>query len=87
LLLLFWCEFFPFGFLLGLKRLDILRFIPLKAGVFLQRAVLGKRRVFFIDNLFVMTFAGRGLTQGMDFARLEASNNDILDRMCFFLPL
>jgi hypothetical protein len=34
-----------------------------------------------------MPFAFRGLTQIIDFARMEAAKHEILDRVCFFLPL
>ena len=87
LLALFWRQFFAFGFFLRLKRLDFLWFIPLKACIFIQRDIFGKCQVFFINNLFVMSFADIGLAQIMDLARLEVSKNNILDRMCFFLPL
>ena len=73
-------------FLLWLERLDALRFIALKAGVFIQRAVLGKCGVFFISNLFIMTFAFIGLTQIIDFASMDAAKNEILDGVRFFLP-
>ncbi len=72
---------------MGLKRLDALRFIPLKASIFIQREVFGKSRVFVIGNLFVMPFAFIGLAQVMDFASTEAANNESLERMRFFLPL
>ena len=87
LLALFWGQFFALRLFLGLKRLHILWFIPLKACIFIQRDVFGKCRVFFINNLFVMTFSDRGLTHVMHLTRLEVSKNNILDRMCFFLPL
>ena len=78
---LFWSQFFALRLFLGLKRLHILWFIPLKACIFIQRDVFGKCRVFFINNLFVMTFANIGLTQVMDLVCLEVSKNNILDRM------
>ena len=87
LLFLFWCQLFPFGLLLRLKRLHPLRFIPLEACIFIQRDVLGVCRAFFISNLFVMTFACIGLAQIIDFARMEAAKNEIFDRVRFFLPL
>ncbi len=61
LLALFWGQFFAFRLFLGLKRLNILWVIPLKACILLQRDVFGKCRIFFINHLFVMTFADRGL--------------------------
>jgi len=61
LLALFWGQFFAFRLFLGLKRLNILWFIPLKACILIQRDVLGKCWIFFINNLFVMTFADIGL--------------------------
>ena len=57
LLALFWGQCFAFRLFLGLKRLNILWFIPLKACILIQRDVFGKCRIFFINNLFVMTFA------------------------------
>ena len=74
-------------FLLWLERLDALRFIALKAGVFIQRAVLGKCGVFFISDLFIMTFTLISWAQIIDFARMESTNNEMLDCMGFFLPL
>ena len=87
LLFLFSCKFFPFGFLLRLKCLYPLCFIPLKSGVFIETDVCGVCRVFFINNLFIMTSTFIGLAQIIDFARMEAAKNEILDRVCFFLPL
>ncbi len=87
LLLLFWCKFFPFGLLLWLKRLHPLRFIPLKAGIFIDTDVLGVCGIFFISNLFIMSFPRVGLAQVIDFARMESTKNEILDRVRFFLPL
>ena len=84
---LFWGQLFAFGLLLGLKCLHILWFIPLKACIFIQRDIFGECRVFFINNLFVMSFANISLAQIMYLARLEVSKNNILDRMRFFLPL
>ena len=84
---LLWSQLLSSRFLLGLERLDTLRFIALKAGVFIQRAVLGKCGVFFISNPFIMPFAFIGLTQIIDFARMDSPNNEILDRVRFFLPL
>jgi hypothetical protein len=34
-----------------------------------------------------MTFAFIGLAQIIHFPRMDATNNEILDRVCFFLPL
>ena len=87
LLFLFWGKLFPFGFLLRLKRLHPLWFIPLKASIFLHTDVGRVGRAFFISNLFSMTFAFIGLTQIIAFARMEAAKDEILDRVCFFLPL
>ena len=78
---------FPLGFFLGLKSRDTLRFITLKSRIFIQGDLLWERQIFFIDDLFVMTFAFIGLAQIIDFTRMEAANNEILDRVCFFLPL
>ena len=86
-LFLLWGKFFSFGFLLRLKRLHILWFIPLKAGVFIHTDVHGVCGVFFISNLFIMPFTFIGLAQIIDFARMDAANNEILDRVGFFLPL
>ena len=87
LLFLFWSQLFPFGFLLGLKRLHPLWFIPLKARIFIHTDVYRVSGAFFIHNLFIMPFAFIGLTQIIDFARMEAAKDEILDRVCFFLPL
>ena len=84
---LLWSQLLSSRFLLGLERLDALRFITLKAGVFIQRAVLGKCGVFFISDLFIMTFTLISWAQIIDFARMESTNNEILDCMRFFLPL
>jgi len=87
LLFLFWCQFFPFGLLLRLKRLHPFRFIPLKAGIFIYTDIHGICGGFFIHNLFIMTFAFISLAQIVDFARMESTNNEMLDRVRFFLPL
>ena len=86
-LFLFWGKLFPAGFLLRLKRLHTLWFIPLKASIFIHIDVRGVCGAFFISNLFIMTFAFIGLAQIIDFTRMEATNNEIRDRVCFFLPL
>jgi hypothetical protein len=87
LLFLFWGKLSPFGFLLRLQRLHPLWFIPLKTSIFIHTNVGRVCGAFFISNLFIMTFAFIGLTQIIDFARIEAAKNEILDRVCFFLPL
>jgi len=87
LLFLFWGKLFPFGFLLRLKRLHPLWFIPLKTRIFIQTNVYRVGGAFFIHNLFIMPFAFIGLTQIIDFACMEAAKNEILERVCFFLPL
>ena len=87
LLFLFWCKVFPFRLLLRLKRLHPIRFIPLKAGIFIHTDVFGVCGVFFISNLFIMTFAFIGLAQIIDFASMDAAKNEILDCVRFFLPL
>jgi hypothetical protein len=87
LLFLFWGQFFPFGRLPRLKRLHTLWFRPLQAGVFIHTYVHGVWGGFFISNLFLLTFAFIGLAQIIDFARMDSANNEILDRVCFFLPL
>ncbi len=86
-LFLFWCKLFPFGLLLRLKCLYTLWFISLKASIFIHTDVLGVCGVFFISNLFIMSFPLIGLAQIIDFARMEATNNEVLDRVRFFLPL
>jgi hypothetical protein len=87
LLFLFWGKLLPFGFLLRLKRLHPLWFIPLKASIFLHTDVGRIGGAFFISHLCIMTFAFIGLTQIIDFARMEAAKNKMLDRVGFFLPL
>jgi hypothetical protein len=87
LLFLFWGKLCPFGFLLRLKCLHPLWFIPLKASIFIHTDVSRVCRAFCISNLFIMTFAFVRLAQIIDFARMEATKNKILDRVCFFLPL
>jgi len=87
LLFLFWGKFFPFGLFLRLKRFHTLWFIPLKAGIFIHTDVCGVCGVFFLSNLFLMAFAFIGLAQIIDFARMDAAKNEMLDRVGFFLPL
>jgi hypothetical protein len=87
LLCLFWGKLSPFGFLLRLKRLHPLGFIPLKTSIFIHTNVGRVGGAFFISNLFLMPFAFIGLTQIIDFARREAAKNEILERVCFFVPL
>jgi hypothetical protein len=48
---------------------------------------LGKCGVFFISDLFIMTFTLISWAQIIDFARMESTNNEMLDCMRFFLPL
>lgn len=86
-LFLLWGQFLPFGFLLRLKRLYTRWFIPLEASVFIHTDVCRVGGVFFINNLFIMTLAFIGLAQIIDFTRMDSANNEILDRVCFFLPL
>jgi hypothetical protein len=59
----------------------------LKSGVFIETDVWGVCGVFFISDLFIMTFAFIGLAQIIDFARMDATNNEMLERVRFFLPL
>ena len=61
--------------------------IPLKAGILIHTNVLRVCGVFFISNLFIMTFAFIGLAQIIHLPRMDAANNEILDRVRFFLPL
>lgn len=87
LFFLLWRQFFSLRFLLRLKRRDPLRFIPLKSCVFVQGDVFGKCGMFFINDLFVMTFTLVGLAQVMDLSRSNSANHHIFDRMRFFFPL
>src|SRR5262249_35145156 len=86
-LLQLWYKLFPFGLLLRLQRLHTIRGIPLKAGILIQINVLWICGVFFINNLFIMTFAFIGLAQIIHFPSMDAANNEILDRVPLFLPL
>ena len=86
-LFLFWGKLFSPGFLLRLKRLHTIRGIPLKAGILIHTNVLWVCGVFFISNLFIMTFAFIGLAQIIHFPSMDAANNEMLDRVRFFLPL
>src|SRR5215470_4289492 len=85
--LLFWSKLFSFGFLLWLKRPHSLWLLSLKASIFIHIDVCRGCGAFFIRNLFIMPFAFIGLTQIIDFACMEAAKHEILDRVCFFLPL
>ena len=87
LLFLLWGKLFPFGFLLRLKRLHPLWFIPLKASVFIHIDVCWVCGTFFIRNLFIVPLAFIRSAQIIDFARMDSANNEILDCVCFFLPL
>ena len=64
-----------------------IRFISLKAGIFIHTDALGIGGVFFVGNLFLMTFACIGLAQIIDFARMDSANNEMRDGVRFFLPL
>jgi hypothetical protein len=86
-LLLFWGKLFSFGFLLRLKRLHPLWLLSLKTSICIHTDVCRVCGAFFIRHLFIMTFAFIGLTQIIDFACMEATNNEVLDRVRFFLPL
>jgi hypothetical protein len=86
-LFLFWGQLFACGFLLRLKRLHPLWFIPLKAGIFIHTTVCGVWGVFLISNPCIMPFAFIGLAQITAFARMDAAKNELLERVGFFLPL
>jgi hypothetical protein len=87
LLFLLWSQFFPLGFFLGLKSYDPFWGIPLKPCIFIEEDLLWKSRLFFIHDLFVMTFTFISWAQVIDFACMDTTNNEILDRVCFFWPL
>jgi len=86
-LFLFGCQLFPFGLFLRLTCLHTIRGIPLKAGILIHTNVLWVCGVFFINNLFIVPFAFIGLAQIIHFPSMDAANNEILDRVRFFLPL
>ena len=83
----FWCKLFPCGLLLRLKCLHTIRGLPLKASILIHTNVLRVCGGFFISNLFLMPFAFIGLAHISHFPSMEAANNEILDRVRFFLPL
>ncbi len=87
LLFLLWRQCFPWRFFLGLKRRYPVWIIPLKPCIFIEGDVGWKRRMFFISNLFVMTFALIGWAQVIDCARRDPTNKQMLDGVRFFLPL
>ena len=62
-------------------------YVPLKASILIHTNVLRVCGVFFISNLFIMPFAFIGLAQIIHFPSMDAANNEILDRVRFFLPL
>lgn len=80
-------QFFALGFLLGLERDHLLRFIALKSRVFVKRNLLGVTWFLFIHDLFVVVFSFVSLAQVTDFSSIDAANKDILDRVRFFFPL
>lgn len=86
-LFLLCCELLPFRFFLRLKCLDRCGGIPLEPCILIERYVLGIRRGFVIGDLFIMAFPFIGLAQVLNFARMEAANNEILEGVRFFLPL
>jgi hypothetical protein len=59
----------------------------LKPSIFIHIDVRGVCGTFFISHRFIMTFAFIGLAQRIDFTRMEAANNEMLDRVGFFFPL
>ena len=77
----------PSRFFLRLKGHDSLRLIAVKACLFEQGNLVGKREGFVIGDLFVMPFAFRGLAHVIDRASDDPTHYEILDRMGFFLPL
>jgi hypothetical protein len=86
MVLLFLClgKVFPFGLLARMKRLHPLWFISLQASIFLHTEVLGICGVFFIRNPCIMAFACIGLAQIIALACMDATNNEMLDRVRFF---
>ena len=85
--LLFRRQIVPSGFFLELKCHDPFWLIALKACIFDQRDLGGKREGFVVHDLLVVAFAFIGLAQVLNFAGDNPANDEILDRMGFFLPL
>src|SRR5256886_5157916 len=84
MLFLCWCQLFPCGLLLRLKRLPTIRSIALKASILIHTNVFRVCGVFFISDLFIVPFAFIGLAQIIHFPSMDAANNEILDRVRFF---
>ena len=78
-------QFSPSGFLLGLIRRGLLRFIALKTEVFPQFTVFGKTIAFLIGGRFVVFFARLGPAQPFDLLGPFLGDDNILDGRAFFL--
>ena len=83
--LLLHCQFTAFGLLLGLKGLDLTRFVALKTGVFTELAAGWKAQALFIGQLRIVLLACPGRTENLDLTRAFVTDAVILDRVPFLL--
>lgn len=84
-LLLFRRQGFTLWLFLRLMGRGVLRFISLKAGILEKRTFFWETIVLFIGNLFIMFLPFFGGRKPFDFPGLFFRNDDVLDRMPFFL--
>ena len=78
-------QFTAFGLLLGLKGLDLIRFVALKTGVFPELAAGWKAQALFIGQLRIVLLACPGRTENLDLTRAFVTDDVILDRVPFLL--
>ena len=79
-------QLFAFGFFLGCL-VCVLRLIPLKARVFVERGVVWIGDLRVIRGLLIVCFARHGWTQIHDLLRVLLTRRMFLSVWAFFLPL
>jgi hypothetical protein len=79
------CQFTPFRLLLGLKGVNLIRFVTLKSGVFPQLAAHWKGDAVFIGQLLVVCLAFTSRAEHLDLARGFVTDDIVLDCMPFLL--
>ena len=73
------------GFLLGLLRDGIFRFVALIAGIFPDLTAGGETPVFFVSQLLVVLLAWHGFAEHLDLLGTLVADDGVLDRVAFLL--
>jgi hypothetical protein len=76
-------QFTPFGFLLGLERWRVSRFIALKTGILPQLTVGWKVKVLLVRRSLIVFLTFTSATQPFDFLGAFVSNHIVFDGMLF----